>query len=467
MKESTELVLKDLHLDSEFFCRNENPSRVSPRFGLEEVQVGPELGRGEFGIVFQVEALPLANCNKCRCAKCEGVSPADTTCDSVLARLDTSRLPPPPPPKSIILQPPVASSPGMPRRKNSCVTFQGLDDANDGSTDDTEHLEDNISDLDELSVADEPEGLDEACMVRGQMSAQVMRNGDARYAIKRLRNGIDGQKQIDAAIDLACEAQFLATITHPNIVRLRGTVNTPGEPGFMFIMDRLYDTLDVKIRGWKSVARKSRGTLGFLRRNHKALDSLMAERLVAAFEIASAMRHLHKNKILYRDLKPENIGIDVRGNYKIFDFGLAKELKAKDLVKAPDGYEATGLTGTRRYMAPEVIRCAPYGFSADVYGFGILFWQMISLKTPFEKYDTNKLYDHVVVAGKRPEAVHGLPSMLHSMMEDAWSVETSKRPTFKQICQYLQAEIADTNSVNPSALMNRSLISLYHHEKEN
>lgn len=35
MKESTELVLKDLHLDSEFFCRNENPSRVSPRFGLE------------------------------------------------------------------------------------------------------------------------------------------------------------------------------------------------------------------------------------------------------------------------------------------------------------------------------------------------------------------------------------------------------------------------------------------------
>jgi serine/threonine protein kinase len=319
MKESTELVLKDLHLDSEFFCRNENPSRVSPRFGPEEVQVGPELGRGEFGIVFQVEALPLANCNKCRCAKCEGVSPADTTCDSVLARLDTSRLPPPPPPKSIILQPPVASSPGMPRRKNSCVTFQGLDDANDGSTDDTEHLEDNISDLDELSVADEPEGLDEACMVRGQMSAQVMRNGDARYAIKRLRNGIDGQKQIDAAIDLACEAQFLATITHPNIVRLRGTVNTPGEPGFMFIMDRLYDTLDVKIRGWKSVARKSRGTLGFLRRNHKALDSLMAERLVAAFEIASAMRHLHKNKILYRDLKPENIGIDVRGNYKVCD----------------------------------------------------------------------------------------------------------------------------------------------------
>jgi serine/threonine protein kinase len=38
----------------------------------------------------------------------------------------------------------------------------------------------------------------------------------------------------------------------------------------------------------------------------------------------------------------------------MFDFGLAKELKAKDLVGSSDLYNATGLTGSRRYMAPEV-----------------------------------------------------------------------------------------------------------------
>jgi serine/threonine protein kinase len=64
----------------------------------------------------------------------------------------------------------------------------------------------------------------------------------------------------------------------------------------------------------------------------------------------------------------------LRGDYLIFDFGLSKELKRKDLVEPPDdGFEATGLTGSRRYMAAEVVSCKNYGFSADVYAFAIFF----------------------------------------------------------------------------------------------
>lgn len=52
--------------------------------------------------------------------------------------------------------------------------------------------------------------------------------------------------------------------------------------------------------------------------------------------------------IIYRDLKPENIGFDVYGNAKLFDFGLAKELRVEDQVDK-DQYKASGRTGTRRY----------------------------------------------------------------------------------------------------------------------
>jgi serine/threonine protein kinase len=69
--------------------------------------------------------------------------------------------------------------------------------------------------------------------------------------------------------------------------------------------------------------------------------------------------------IIYRDIKPQNIGSDIRGVFKLFDFGLAKELKDKDLVAPPDFFDATGACGSRRYMSPEVLLCKEYGLSAD------------------------------------------------------------------------------------------------------
>lgn len=151
--------------------------------------------------------------------------------------------------------------------------------------------------------------------------------------------------------------------------------------------------------------------------------------------------------------------------------GLAKELKRRDLVEEPDSYDATGLTGSRRYMAPECVRCLPYGFSADVYSFCILFWQIFALKTPFPNYDSRKHFDLVVVKGKRPSRLSDLPSLLQKMMENGWSEKPSRRPKFKQICQQLQAEILDfraatgetSGSISDRSahLMNRSLMSLY------
>jgi serine/threonine protein kinase len=60
-----------------------------------------------------------------------------------------------------------------------------------------------------------------------------------------------------------------------------------------------------------------------------------------------------------------HVGFDVRGDIKIFDLGLAKELKPCQQVGI-DQYHTSGIAGTRRYMAPEVAQVIPYGFSADV-----------------------------------------------------------------------------------------------------
>jgi serine/threonine protein kinase len=148
-------------------------------------------------------------------------------------------------------------------------------------------------------------------------------------------------------------------------------------------------------------------------------------------------------RILFRDLKPENVGFDICGDMRLFDFGLAEEPKPKDLVHALDGFNATGLTGSGRYMAPEVVQCKEYGLSADVYSYSIVFWEVFSGQDPFPKNNLDKYFEHVLLKQKRPSRRSVspiLPKPLLRIMEDMWNGTPQKRQAFRNICDQLTAE---------------------------
>jgi serine/threonine protein kinase len=137
------------------------------------------------------------------------------------------------------------------------------------------------------------------------MSERCFRGGKPRYAVKQVRNDLDPETYFIAAVDLAAEAKFLASIEHSNIVRLRATVNAPGSESFMIVLDRLYIMLAEKIVEWRKRERTCRGPLSIMVFRKEMHMSLKVERLIALFDIARALKYLHENKILYRDLKPE------------------------------------------------------------------------------------------------------------------------------------------------------------------
>ena len=167
----------------------------------------------------------------------------------------------------------------------------------------------------------------------------------------------------------------------------------------------------------------------------------LAQRLESLKGIASALQYLHDDcRVIYRDVKPDNIGFYRRPHPqcycgkrsssssanresstsctcyteipKLFDFGLAKELKPKylkahpnhdnDSTKDVDMYKLTPRSGSRRYMAPEVAFSNPYNEKADVYSFGVVLYQVASLITPFEGYSLNRHEEEVLSCGDRP-----------------------------------------------------------------
>jgi serine/threonine protein kinase len=138
---------------------------------------------------------------------------------------------------------------------------------------------------------------------------------------------------------------------------------------------------------------------------------------------------------------------------KLFDFGLARELKESERT-ANGLYNLTGFTGAVRYMAPEVGLGKPYNEKSDVYSWSMLMWYMLALEPPFGMYSEDMLADRVFKGRERPQVFKRWPAAVSKLMKKAWHEDIAERPSFQKIRRVLKQELS------PTAVLQESLTGI-------
>lgn len=220
------------------------------------------------------------------------------------------------------------------------------------------------------------------------------------------------------------EGAIAAGLRHPGIVALLASGTTRGRPYLEFELVLGANSLrDVLVHAGQ------RRLLEILR------------------DAARALGHAHKSGVLHRDVKPGNILVDLAGQVRVTDFGVATAKGFESLTRTGE------LVGTPLYMAPEQVegRRDDYSPATDVWALGVILYEILAKRLPYQADNFIQLLDAVRGGRVEPPSAHspGVDAALESICLRALKAEPSQRyATGADLAEELTAYL-NTNSSGP------------------
>ncbi|ORC93418.1 putative serine/threonine-protein kinase Nek1, putative,protein kinase [Trypanosoma theileri] len=208
------------------------------------------------------------------------------------------------------------------------------------------------------------------------------------------------------------EILVMNDVDHPNIVKFRESFS--GENSVNIIMESCECTLEELIERQQEEG----GGLPF---PEDAIIEWMAELLCG-------LAYLHSRRIVHRDIKTSNIFVTEKNHVKLGDFGVCTVLTSATV-------SAESMIGTPLYFSPEVCESEAYDERSDVWSLGVVFYEMCTLRRPFDAEHLPGLIRQILTKDVAPFNT-GLDSRFEEIVRKMLSKDPGDRPTAQDLIDY-------------------------------
>jgi len=260
--------------------------------------------------------------------------------------------------------------------------------------------------------------------------------GTSTVAVKTLKESASEKERKDLLQELEVMKMLK---THPNVVRLIGCCTQGPEKAPIYVI------MEFVAKGkLQEFLRKSRAEhyYGNLYGSSQKLTSRDLTQF--AHHVARGMEYLSSKKVIHRDLAARNVLVTDLNVCKVADFGFSRDVMVNNIYER----KSEGRLPIR-WMAPESLYDNIYTTKTDVWSFGVLLWEIVTLgSTPYPGMSGSEVMKRVK-EGFRPEKPEHCDREIYNMMFYCWDKDPAERPSFSQLVKDLEALLTkDTDYID-------------------